>query len=285
MIKTMRYAVMACLLAAAPWRVQAEQTSSEKAREEMNKLPWQQGPAKGVVGAKAAIEVPADGRLLPEASGSRFLELTGNLPSPGHTILVHGDWWATFSFNPSGYIKDDEKLDADALLQSLKESDEPSNQERGKLGIARLYTDGWAVAPHYDPDTKYLEWGLRLHAEGSPEPVINYTVRLLGRSGYESVILVSSPESLTKDVAELKGMLKTFAFVPGERYAEFKPGDHVAEFGLGALVLGGAAAAAVKSGFWKTILVALAASWKLIAGVAVAVMAGIGKLFKRDKAQ
>ena len=57
----------------------------------------------------------------------------------------------------------------------------------------------------------------------------------------------------------------------------------MAEFGLGALVLGGAAAAAVKAGWFKGLLVALAAGWKLVAAAAVAVFASIGKLFKRNK--
>jgi uncharacterized membrane-anchored protein len=64
-------------------------------------------------------------------------------------------------------------------------------------------------------------------------------------------ILVSSPDRLSHDVAEFKTALVDYAFVPGERYAEFRAGDRVAEYGLAALVLGGAAAVATKSGFLK----------------------------------
>jgi uncharacterized membrane-anchored protein len=139
------------------------------------------------------------------------------------------------------------------------------------------------VPPHYDASTKHLEWGLKLHSQDNPRPIINYTVRLLGRTGYENVVLVSSPEELEQNVAALKATLKSFSFNSGERYDEFKPGDHIAEFGLGALVVGGATAALVKSGFWKTILVALAAGWKLVLGAVVVVLAGIGKFFGRKK--
>jgi uncharacterized membrane-anchored protein len=255
----------------------------EQRREEFAKLPWQAGPTKGAVGDKASLQVPQGARLLPESHGARFLELTGNLPQPGQTILVGEKWWAVFSFSDVGYIKDDEKLDADALLESLKESDQRANEERRRRGIAQLSTEGWAVPPHFDSATKHLEWGLKLKAEGDPTPVINYTVRLLGRKGYESVTLVTGADSLQADVAELKTVLKGFSFNGGETYAEFKAGDHVAEIGLGALVLGGAAAAAVKSGWWKALLAFLAASWKLIAGVAVAALFGLGKLFGRKK--
>lgn len=261
----------------------AQGLSPEQRREEFAKLPWQVGPTSGTVGTKAKLQVPDKARLLPESHGGRFLELTGNLPQPGQTILVSGNWWAVFSFNDIGYIKDDEKLDPDRLLATLKSSDGPSNEERKKRGIPQLTTEGWAVTPHFDPQTKHLEWGLRLRAEGDPNPVINYTVRMLGRSGYESVTLVSDAESLQRDVAELKAVLKGFAFNGGESYAEFKPGDHVAEIGLGALVLGGAAAAAAKGGWWKSLLAVLAAGWKLIAGVAVAAFLGLGKLLGRKK--
>lgn len=281
LIKALTVFFMVALHAGA-W---AEQLTPEQRREEFRKLAWQKGPGPGAIGNKASISVPEESSFLPESQGQRFLELTGNLPEPGNSILVSGDWWATFAFSESGYIKDDEKLDADKLLKALQDGDAPANEERRKRGIQQLYTEGWVVPPHYDPDTKHLEWGLRLRAEGSSEPVINYTVRLLGRSGYESVILVSSPETLQNDVKQLKAVLKSFAYSSGERYDEFKPGDRVAEIGLGALVVGGAAAAAVKSGLWKSIVALLAASWKLVAAAVVALFAGLAKFFKRGKAE
>jgi uncharacterized membrane-anchored protein len=280
-------AALAACAAALLWVLSAnagaQNLSPEQRKEAFAKLPWQAGPAEGKVGEKAMLTVPDKAKLLPEASGARFLELTGNLPQPGQTILVKGDWWAVFSFSDVGFIKDDEKLDADALLKSLQDSDGPGNEERKRRGIPTLTTEGWAVPPHFDAASKRLEWGLRLRAEGEPQPVINYTVRVLGRTGYESITLVSDAESLQKDVADLKEVLKGFNFNTGERYAEFKAGDRVAEIGLGALVLGGAAAAAAKSGWFKGLLAALIAGWKLVAGVAVAAVVGLGKLFGRKK--
>lgn len=265
--------------AQAPGAMTAEQRQAEFAR-----LPWQEGPLDASIGAKARLAVPAEARLLAEAHGARFLELTGNLPEAGNTVLVGRNWWATFSFSDVGYVKDDEKLDPDALLSTLQESDAVANEQRQRLGIAKLTTVGWAVPPHYDPETRFLEWGLNLRAEGDPTPVINYTVRMLGRSGYENVILVTSAETLQQDVAELKAILKGFDFVAGERYAEFKQGDRLAEVGLGALVLGGAAAAAAKSGWFKSLLAVLVAGWKLVAAAVVAGIVGLGRLMGRKKA-
>jgi uncharacterized membrane-anchored protein len=263
--------------------VLAAPPTKEEAANTLRSLPWQRGPGTGAVGNKGTFAIPNNAAFLSEADGSKFLEATGNLPSPGTSIIAGEDWWAAFEFSPVGYVKDDDKIDPDALLKSIKDSDEAANDERRKRGMSELHTLGWYVPPHYDSATKHLEWALKLSTSDDPRPVINYTVRLLGRSGVESVVLVSSPEALDANVASLKRMLSTYSFNPGEQYSEFKPGDHVAEFGLAALVAGGAVALATKTGFWKVLLASLAAFWKVIAVAGAAVLAAIGKFFKRKQ--
>ena len=178
----------------------------------------------------------------------------GNPPRDGHYMIAPAnlDWFAVFSFDPVGYVKDDEKIDAAALLESLKKGDGPGNEERKRLGMAPIYTDGWHVPPHYDSGTKRLEWGMRLRDEKGGLHV-NYTSRLLGRSGVMSAVLVSSPQTLNEDMKAFNGALAGYQFVAGEQYAEFKSGDKIAEYGLAALVLGGAAAAAAKAGLFKSL--------------------------------
>lgn len=244
-------------------------------------LPWRKGPTPFQLGGHATLQIPGDHAALAEGDSGRFLELTGNLPSPGTSIVASSNWWATFDYDDSGYIKDDEKIDADALLKQLKEEDGPANEERRKHHMPELYTDGWFVPPHYDKATQRLEWALKLHASDDPAPVINYTVRILGRQGYERAVLVSSPDTMEKDVAEFKQMLNGFDFNSGMKYTEFKPGDRVAEIGLAALIAGGAAAVATKTGFWKVLAGILAAGWKLIAGLVFAAIAAVRGLFKR----
>ena len=64
--------------------------------------------------------------------------------------------------------------------------------------------------------------------------------------------------------------------VDGERYSDWKEGDKVAAYGLGALVLGGAAAVATSKGGFKAIGIAI------LAAVA-ALWGGIKKLLGRKK--
>jgi uncharacterized membrane-anchored protein len=97
-------------------------------------------------------------------------------------------------------------------------------------------------------------------------------------------VLVSDVDTLPKDTPEFKAMLSGFAYAPGSTYAEWKDGDKVAAVGLGALVLGGAGAAAAKKGFFTAALVMLAKFWKLIAMAVVGVFFGLSKIFKKKEA-
>jgi len=258
-------ALICLLLPAAAWA----QRDSNAIMQELNKLAWQKGPGEGVIAGKAKVRIPEGYAFLDEKNTRRFLEVMGNPPRDGHYLLApqNLDWFAVFSFDAVGYVKDDEKIDADALLKSLKESDERGNEERKRLGMDAVYTDGWHVPPHYDPDTKRLEWGVRLRSErGSTN--VNYTSRLLGRTGVMSAVLVCSTRTLDADMKSFNRALAGYEFNAGEKYAEFKSGDKIAEYGLGALVLGGAAAAAAKAGwlkflgkFWFFIVAGFAALW------------------------
>lgn len=274
----MRYVLGFLLL----WPILVCSQTNTNIGDELRKLAWQVGPTEGRIAAKATIKVPQGYLFLDEQNTRRFLELAGNPPKDGHFLFAPDSlkWFSVFSFNASGYVKDDEKIDPDELLKSLKESDGPSNDERKRLGLEALYTDGWEVPPHYDPQSKRLEWGMRLKQQ-SGQMVVNYTSRLLGRSGVMSAILVSNPGSLPQNTQDFKAALQQFSYVSGEQYSEFKQGDKIAEYGLAALILGGAAAVATKKGFWAVIGGFFAAFWKLIAGVAIAATAGLRSMFKR----
>jgi uncharacterized membrane-anchored protein len=240
--------------------------------QELQKLAWQRGPGEGAIGAQAKIRIAQGYAFLDEKNTRRFLELMGNPPRDKHYLIAPAnlDWFAVFSFDPVGYVKDDEKIDAEQLLETLKKGDGPGNDERKRLGMEPIHTDGWQVPPHYDAATQRLEWGMRLR-DGQGGLHVNYTSRLLGRSGVMSAVLVSAPQTLAEDIKAFNGALAGYEFVAGERYAEFKSGDRIAEYGLAALVVGGAAAAAAKAGwlkflgkFWIVIVAALAAAWGLV---------------------
>ncbi len=275
--------VLALALALLCAAAQAQRDPEAIARE-LQQLAWQKGPGEGAIGSRAKIRIGPGHVFLDDKGTRRFLELMGNPPREGHYLLAPAslDWFAVFSFDPVGYVKDDEKIDPDALLEALKKSDGPGNEERKRLGMAPIYVDGWHVPPHYDTGTRRLEWGMRLRDEKGGGHV-NYTSRLLGRSGVMSAILVSSPQTLAQDMKDFNAALAGFDFSAGEKYAEFRPGDRMAEYGLGALVLGGAAAAAAKTGLFKVLGKFL---WVIVGGVVVGGWALLKKrLGRRDPPQ
>ena len=252
--------------------------------EGIEELPWVHGPASGTLGDEATINVPAGYLYLDPAGAREFNRLTEN-PNPDHDeyVLASEDlsWVAFFSYDPVGYVKDDEKLDADELLDSVTEGTEESNKERRSNGWEQIHVTGWSFKPQYDRGIKSLEWAFRLKGEHSEGESVNYNTRLLGRRGVMEVLLLTSPERLQASVTDFKQQLPGFAFKPGESYADFRPGDQVAQYGLAALVTGGAVVAASKKGFFAAIALFLAKAWKLaLVGVAAA-GAGIRKLFAR----
>jgi uncharacterized membrane-anchored protein len=243
--------------------------------DQINALSWQAAPGNGNVASVATIRLNGELRFLDASNTSRFLQLNGNPPSDRQFTLAPQDyrWFAVFSFDDSGYVKDDEKIDPDDLLATLKEGNKAGIEERRRLNLPILYLDGWTVPPHYDLQTKRLEWGTRLRGEDN-SIVVNYSTRLLGRTGVMKAILVTDPTSLENDLREFRSALDGFDFNAGQKYSEFRTGDKVAEYGLAALVLGGAAAVAAKSGAFKGL-------FKLLAVGAIAFGAAILAFFKR----
>jgi uncharacterized membrane-anchored protein len=80
------------------------------------------------------------------------------------------------------------------------------------------------------------------------------------------VDLVLGPDIVSDVLPRFVQVLQGFSFHTGHSYAEFRAGDKVAEYGLAALVAGGATAIAFKTGL-------LAKFWKLIVAMFVALSA------------
>lgn len=260
----------------------AQQGSNDQVWAEIKKLDWKMGPTQGDIASVANIGVPKDSVFLGSVGSRRFLELNGNLGADGNYTFAPSSlsWFAVFNFDPSGYVKDDETLDPDELLSIMKKNNASGNEERKRRGFQTLVLEGWYVVPHYDIQTKRLEWATKLREE-SGDVTVNYTIRLLGRTGVMNAILVSNPASLDNDIRTFKASLANFSFSLGQRYSEFRTGDKVAEYGLAALIVGGAAAAAAKSGAFKVVGKFLV--FGVFGGIA-ALWAGFRRFFSRKPA-
>lgn len=267
---------MACLLSVGSARAQ-ESTQDTEADSFLASLDWQVGPTTVAIPGGASFEVPAGFAFLDEANTARFQEAMENLSSPGETMFVPEtmEWFAIFTFDPIGYVEDDETIDADAVIESIREGQELANQELASRGWTTLTIDGWELEPSYHTDTQWLEWAIGATSSHGGR-VVNFNTRVLGRRGVMEVVLVTGPEDLAVHAPVFRQALAGFAFDADESYAAYVPGDKVAEYGLAALIAGGAAAVAVKSGAGKSFL-------KLVFGGLAALGAGIVSLFRRRK--
>jgi uncharacterized membrane-anchored protein len=250
------------------------------------KVQWKAGPVTVDVGNDLAqLQLPEGFSFAGPEDTRAVLERMGNRTDGSELALVIPDaedenWFLVFEWGPVGYVKDDEKdrIDADALLKSIREGTENGNAWRKEHDIPALHVTGWAEPPHYDADTHHMVWGVLASDDGG-EKSVNYNVRVLGRDGVMSVTLVESAEKLAASKPNVEKLLGGFSYKQGKRYSEWVPGDKVAQYGLTGLVAAGAGAAAVKLGLLGFLGKFLAKMWKLVVVVAVGAVALVGKIW------
>ncbi len=251
---------------------------AEGLAQEFPEIEWVEGPATVDLGDVAEIELGDDYLFLDGEDTREALEYEGQadpLAVGGVTSRNESqDWVIIFSYDPIGYVKDDEKesLDSQAILQSIKEATEEANKTRIERGFPALNVIGWYEEPHYDADSYNLVWTVLCEEADTQIQLVNYNIRLLGRHGVMQVVLVSDPATLATTRAYLDDIIAHFSWKQGESYAEWVAGDKVAEIGLTALIVGGAAAAATGL---------LGQIWRFIVAGVVAAGAAIGGLIRR----
>ncbi len=250
------------------------------------------GPADIELSGQAVLHLPAGHQWIPQPQATELLHAMGN---PGQDPRLQGlvfptngqQWFMPVRFEAAGYVKDDDARDwkADELLKTYREGTEAANAERTKLGATPIEVTGWAEPPAYDAGTHRLVWAMSTREKNAPahaEQGVNYNTYALGREGYFMLNLVTGLNELPQHKPAAQAMLAALDYKPGKRYADFDAKtDHVAEYGLAALVVGVAAkklgllalAGVFFAKFAKLILIGLA----LVGGAAA-------KLFKRKPA-
>jgi uncharacterized membrane-anchored protein len=266
---------------------QGPQGAADETAKFLASLKWTVGPGKAAVGNLAEIQVPEGARFTDAAGTRKMLEVMHNPTSGSELGLLTSDsldWFVIFEFEEIGYVKDadKEKLDSNAMLESLREGNEAGNEERKKRGWAPITLVGWHTAPFYNKETNNLEWCIKGQSQG--HDIVNYNTRILGRGGVMSANLLVAPEALDTTLASVKTILKGFSYSQGQKYSEWKSGDKIAKYGLSALVVGGAVGVAAKLGFLGKIAASLGKLWKLVilgfAGLAAAIK---GLIFGKKK--
>jgi uncharacterized membrane-anchored protein len=281
--------------ASAPAAQAQEAPSDDEPSPSEPRLPWQNGPTKVDLGHELALDLKGEHRFLASGPAAKVMEKMGNFHNDNLLGVVTSrsgeDWFAVLRYEAEGYIKDDETIDANELLSAIREGTDEANKERVEKGFKALRIDGWSEAPRYEKAAHHLVWALEVSDDEGKS--VNYNTRILGRRGYVSINLVTSPQELAGFKPQASVLLASTKFSNGARYEDFdSKTDKVAEYGLAGLVLGGAGLAAAKlvkvgllAKFSKVIIAALIAGKKAIIAAAIAVVALVKKFFGQKKSE
>jgi uncharacterized membrane-anchored protein len=294
-------AALLYFVASAPLHAQSTPAPNGKeAREAEQSAAWKaagavatRGPADVTLLDQAVLKLPAGDVFVPKAEAARVMRALGNTINEATFVGIvvgAGDdaqWIVVVRHIKEGYIKDDDakNWNRDDLLKNLKEGTEEANKDRLARGFAELEVLGWVEPPAYDAQTHRLVWSLSSKTKGEPDaPVkgINYNTYALGRDGYFSLNLLTNSSRIGRDKAVAHELLADLGYNSGKRYEDFNSStDHIAEYGLAALIGG---VAAKKLGLLALIAAFVLKFAKVIAIGALAFGAGLLKLFRRKPA-
>ena len=215
----------------------------------MARIAWKDGPAVGQLLDVAQVDVPEDCRFT-DAEGARQFQEATREPWSGHEVGVlacrfapntDDAWFILFTYNPVGLIRDDAKrlLNPKKLLAELQRTNDSINGLRRRLGDEGANIVGWAQPPVYDSVTHTLSWSTRIRdlAAGGADAV-SHAIRVLGRDGDMNIdfALYAVNDDVVSERAEQ--IARSFSFVPGHRYGDWRAGDPVSSRGLPALIVG-----------------------------------------------
>lgn len=249
------------------------------------------GPADIKLRDQAVLKLPLGYLWIPEPAAAQLMRAMGNHPDDRELGLVFPqvageDWMVVAEYEPSGFVKDDDakNWNVDDLFKSIRDGTDASNEERRQRGFPELEVQGWVEKPTYDAEHHRLVWSIsaRHKNEVADTPSsINYNTYALGRDGYISLDLISTQDHIEHDKGNATTLLSALDFDSGKRYADFDAKtDHVAEYGLAALVGG---LAAKKLGFFALATGLFAKFAKVLALGAAAVISVFRKFFKGKK--
>jgi uncharacterized membrane-anchored protein len=247
------------------------------------------GPSDIKLADQGVLKLPAGLIYIPAQEAGRLLQAMGNRIGDGLLGMVmssEGNWFVVMRLVKAGYVKDDDAKDwkADELLSGIKEGTEESNKERRARGLPEIEVLSWVEAPAYDAGTHRLVWSLASKLKGEPDSTersVNYNTYALGRDGYISMNLVTGMKTVQAEKPIAHQLLAALQYHDGKRYSDFNSStDHVAEYGLAALIGG---IAAKKLGLFALIAAFVLKFAKAFALAAVGLAYALTKFFRRKK--
>jgi uncharacterized membrane-anchored protein len=182
------------------------------------------------------LQVPDDLRFI-NGGQSRFVleQLWGNSPDSSVIGMIVSrkfsvnrsahDFSFVIGYNEIGHVPDADvsKIDFPSLLSQLQQHMDAANDNRKQFGYNTMKVTGWAGEPTYDAKQNMLTWATEISVSGTEERILNYEVRLLGRSGVITISAVATMDQLARVKELLPRIVEEIQFESGFAYSDFKP--------------------------------------------------------------
>jgi uncharacterized membrane-anchored protein len=189
----------------------------------------------------------------PAESKRILVDAWGNSPDAGDGVLgmvfrkgstfVDADAWAAvITYEPQGYVSDDDAKSADygKILTDAQGTEGDLNEERKNQGLDPIHIVGWAQPPYYDKKHHTLIWARNIRFGNQSDDTLNYDLRALGRKGVLSMNIISTMSQLDGVRQAAGGLQNVASFDAGSRYSDYQSGvDKKAEYGVAGLVAAG----------------------------------------------
>ena len=205
-------------------------------------LHFTEGPKAIDLGHSLTLALPASDRFLGSEDADKVLRKMGNLHNEDVIGLVApkddaADWFAVVEWVDEGHVSDEEPIDAKKLLEQMSDAQKEANPERVKEGFKALTIDGFQVDPAYDKSKHHFSWALIV--SDSDGKSVNFNTRILGRTSFASIDLVTDPTKLETFRGDAMSLLDATTFAKGQRYDDFdSKKDKLADYGLAGLIAG-----------------------------------------------
>jgi uncharacterized membrane-anchored protein len=280
-------AIAAAFVLPATLAAQTATPQADESAARAERILAQLHPVSGDVpipGSGAILHLGHDYYFLPANEARLVLtEGWGNPPAQAEGVLgmvfpagrtfADDTWGAAITYEATGYVSDSDAASADygAMMTEMQSGESALNAERARQGFPARHLIGWAQTPTYDAGTHSIVWARNIQFENMAENTLNYDIRMLGRRGVLSLNMVTLMSGLAETRAAAQRFASAAEFTPGERYADYRSGDQVAEYGVAGLIAAGVGASiAQKSGVLALILAfGKKAIFFVVAGIAL----------------
>ncbi|MDC0032283.1 DUF2167 domain-containing protein [Pelagibacteraceae bacterium] len=187
------------------------------------------------------------------------------------------------NFSKDGYIKIDDwnEIDHTKFIKEKKDLYMSSNDLREQSGADTITDVVWIYKPKLYRDKNIVEYSFKVtwrSKDGEMYNSTDSTVLHLGRYGYSSCTFVVDHRDYQLAKYTFEKIKDDYVFNDTHQYSDFKQGDKVAAYGIGALLAASMGIKGIaKAGFMATLMLFAKKAWFIL----LLPFIFIGRLFNR----